>query len=413
MVKTRITFEKSDEREAPSLTNEEGKALLSRFQMECLQAKLPENLPSLAFASFSSPSFENDADFFASVIHDPERVDLILGDVSLKGPEAFILALHLKESIPKENLYSDLELLLRKDLPSPIEIVKSMESIVTQEFIAKEAYALLSYARIDLSKNRLTFLGRGGMPLVLQKKGGDLFLLQTEHPPLPDLKESLREKEEEADLEAGDRIFLLSDGVLLASNGRGESFGVEKVAKCLEDTKTLPLADVIEETKRSLHSFMEGHLRNDLFFLGVEILSDSQAVERIVKEEKEENVSFQQLLVIQEEIESFVMEEKRFKWSPKEIFQIKLVTHELALTLLKFLQENGFPPQLQVEKTAVEDGVCLTFLYQGPPFHPNDAKKQSGWGFALSMIQKNVNTIKYGERGKELSFVEITKLHKI
>ena len=394
--------------EHPRVKDEERKQLL-QFQEKCLLAKIPSNFPTLYFAKIFYPSTGVDADFFEVVIHDPERVDLIVGDVGGKGQEGLILALHLKESIPKENLYTDADRLLKKELPTPLEIVELIEQKGAEELNEQGSLAYLTYLRLDLSKRKFFLLTRGSPPILHQRKSGELFTLQTEHPPLPS-PVRVKDKEEEGELAAGDRLFIFSDGILALVNSRGEPFDIERIAAVVEEGRKHSFEELLLEIDNRLKQFIQPEICNDLLFIGVEVLSEGAAIERIEKIE-EGNISFEEIFKIEQEIQTWLVGVKNFKWTPKDLFQLKLATHELTLELLKMLKEKGIDTTIKVEKTELENGVTLTFVYQGPPFHPQGIKNHSDFGFALAVIQKNVQSIKYGEREGGLSFVELTKLH--
>ncbi len=395
--------------ETPREKDEDRKRLL-QFQEKCLLAKFPTQFPTLYFAKIFYPSEKIDGDFFDLVVHDPERVDIIMGDASGKGQEGIILSLHIREAIPRENLYTDTDRLLKKELPSPIEIVELIEEKSSRELSEQDSLAFLTYLRIDLSKKKFLLLTRGSPPIIHQRKSGELFLLQTEHPPLPS-PVRVKEKEEEGELAAGDRIFIFSDGVLSLVNERGEPFDIDRIAKIAEEKRHESFDQLILEIDNRIKQFIRSDIKNDLLFIGIEVLGEGEAIERIGKIE-EGIVSFDEIYKIEQEIQTWLAAEKRFNWSAKDLFQLKLATHELTLELLTMLKEKGLETKLKVEKGEIEGGIVLTFVYQGPPFHPQEIKKQTDFGFALSVIQKNVQSIKYGEREGGMSFVELTKLQK-
>ncbi|MEN1832519.1 SpoIIE family protein phosphatase [Pseudomonas lijiangensis] len=116
----------------------------------------------------------------------------------------------------------------------------------------------------------------GGLPdaYLLRVADGSHLPLVSRHLPLGVLSAaSFDDRTEVHPLSTGDRIFLLSDGVLDTSNSRDELFGVERLREVLTANCHPPL--LIQEILQALNDF-GGRARDDVSMLEISVIDQEQ-----------------------------------------------------------------------------------------------------------------------------------------
>ena len=73
-------------------------------------------------------------------------------------------------------------------------------------------------------------------------------------------------------LEPGDRLYLYTDGVSEAADGRGLEFGWSRLAEEVTRWRGLPLRDGLDRAAAAVRAWSGGPLRDDVSLLGVERL---------------------------------------------------------------------------------------------------------------------------------------------
>jgi len=149
----------------------------------------------------------------------------------------------------------------------------------THGFDALTTAVLASYCLRD---GRLYFSNAGHPPVLLQRKRSRVWQ-RLEVPETPDAANlplgvlaGARYSQLSLPLEAGDRIFLYTDGVLECSNTEGQEFGEERLLDSLARSSALPLREV----KRSVLQNLTEHrgdqdVEDDVTFLIVEVRDGS------------------------------------------------------------------------------------------------------------------------------------------
>ena len=61
----------------------------------------------------------------------------------------------------------------------------------------------------------------------------------------------------------GDRLFIYTDGVIEAPNGKGEQFGIRRLQEVLDEYAAAPLAQLKSEVLRELHQHTGNGLTHD------------------------------------------------------------------------------------------------------------------------------------------------------
>lgn len=172
-----------------------------------------------------TPAREMGGDFYDFFPLGPDRLGLVIADVSGKGvPAAFFMA------ISRTVLQAS-----AREKPSPGECLAQVNNVLCEQN-PLELFVTIFYGILDLRTGELRFANGGHNPPFRVLKHGEV----TELPRtggmavgvIPDL--SYREKS--VTLAPGDTLFLYTDGISEAMDANGREFSVERIIEALSET---------------------------------------------------------------------------------------------------------------------------------------------------------------------------------
>jgi len=211
-----------------------------------VQARLfPQSLPrlkSLDYAGLCIPAREVGGDYYDFLSLGPQRLGLVLGDISGKGmPAALLMA----------NLQANLRSQYASAWDQPTQFLESVNRLFYQNTI-ESAYATLFFAEYDDRVHRLRYANCGHLSALLLRAAGELERLESTGTVLG-LFDEWKCDFEETQLRLDDTLVLYTDGVTESFDGRGEEFGEERLVETLRRNLSLPterlLASLVDEVK--------------------------------------------------------------------------------------------------------------------------------------------------------------------
>jgi serine phosphatase RsbU (regulator of sigma subunit) len=211
-----------------------------------VQARLfPQSLPqlkSLDYGGLCIPAREVGGDYFDFLSLGPQRLGLVLGDISGKGMPAALLMANLQANLRSQYVTAWEE---------PTQFLESVNRLFYQNTI-DSAYATLFFAEYDDRVHRLRYANCGHYSALLLRAAGQLERLDSTGTVLG-LFDEWRCHFEERQLQLGDTLVLYTDGVTESLDGRGEEFGEERLVETLRRNLSLPtqrlLASVVDEVR--------------------------------------------------------------------------------------------------------------------------------------------------------------------
>jgi serine phosphatase RsbU (regulator of sigma subunit) len=215
-----------------------------------VQARLfPQIRPQLKtvdYAGICLQAREVGGDYFDFLNLGPQRLALIIGDVSGKGIAAALLMANLQASLRSQwSLAFD----------QPQALLRSVNRLFYDN-TSDSAYASLFFADYDDATGRLRYANCGHLSGLLLRRDGNVEQLESTSVPLGLFQEfdcGMREQE----LFPGDVLALYTDGVTEASNDRGEEFGERLLIEALRQHRELscqPLLTAIVDRVRRFGS---------------------------------------------------------------------------------------------------------------------------------------------------------------
>lgn len=365
----------------------------NRIQQSLLVTAPPSNLEGLSMSAFSQSSTGIDGDFFEVIRINDQIVDVIAGDVMGKGVPAALLGAATKLQFSRS--LTQLLALIRDGgaLPDPRVIVTAVNREMTPHLQAIGSFVTLTYLRVDLADNHVTWVGCGNEEPLHVTATGERRLLSNQHPPLG-LFVDEDFAQDHCSFAPGDLLFMCSDGATDALKGDGDRVGRDAIHD-----------DVVRRAAMHGGPAMLVHgLRQDLMAHHA-TLTDDLTLAALVRHDRrrqidriEMPVSLGALAHLREFVDSQGLE----AGLPEDrAAMLTVAAVEVMTNVIRHAQ--GLVPGAPVELIADRDrnGLELSFTYLGDDYTPPAEAPETDFGdfpeggFGLYIINQACDEVVY------------------
>ncbi|MDQ7816368.1 MAG: SpoIIE family protein phosphatase [Melioribacteraceae bacterium] len=194
---------------------------------------------------------------------DEDNIVIVLGDVMGKRWGAWYFAVAYAGYVRSATRFV-LES-VKENKPSDI-LHKVNESVFKDERIS-EVFITLSIILLDKKNKTAKYSGAGDLPIFYKSK--EARLIQSTGL-LLGFSKSGEYDDYEIQLNSGDEIFLVTDGITEARNKAGELYGPERLIEFIN--KMNPAVDSIEQIKKEILDFTGGDFDDDVSLITVKVL---------------------------------------------------------------------------------------------------------------------------------------------
>jgi serine phosphatase RsbU (regulator of sigma subunit)/predicted enzyme related to lactoylglutathione lyase len=222
-----------------------------------VQARLfPQIRPELRtveYAGMCLQARQVGGDYFDFLNLGPQRLGLIIGDVSGKGIAAALLMANLQASLRSQSAVA---------FDDPETLLRSVNRLFFDN-TSDNAYASLLFAEYDDATRRLRYANCGHLSGLLLRTDGNVEQLDSTSTLLGLFKEwdcSMREQE----LAPGDVLVLYTDGVTEASNQQGQEFGERCLIESLRQHRELPCQGLLTAIVDGVQRFSPQEQHDDI-----------------------------------------------------------------------------------------------------------------------------------------------------
>ena len=195
------------------------------------QSILPREIPKmkgLEIAARYLPMSSVAGDFYDFLVLDEKHIGILIADVTGHGLPAALIASMLQTALAAQSSHAS----------DPAQVLSKLNQALYGKF--QNHYVTAIYLFIDLEKSTAIYAGSAHQPLLLwQVKTGKVteycengFMLG----PFPDSTYTAMS----FSLEKGEKIVLITDGVVETMNKSGGQFGMDRVKRLLESKYDLP-----------------------------------------------------------------------------------------------------------------------------------------------------------------------------
>ncbi len=197
-----------------------------------VQARLfPQTVPplhTLEFVGFCLPARHVGGDYYDFLQLGPDRLGLVIGDISGKGIAAALLMANLQANFRSQCAMA---------LDEPLRLLCSVNQLFCEN-TADAAFATLFFAEYDDATRRIRYANCGHLPPLLLRTDDSLERLQATATIMGAFKEwdcSLAE----CQLSPGDTLVLYTDGITESFSPAGEEFGEQRLVDTLRRHRQL------------------------------------------------------------------------------------------------------------------------------------------------------------------------------
>ena len=226
-------------------------------------AALPKNfdLPTdnVELYALMTPAKQVGGDFYDFFYCDRDKLCLVIADVSGKGVPAALFMMRAKTAIKN----------FARSGHSPAKVLEKVNNSLCEGNDA-EMFVTVWLGILDLKTGKMTCANAGHEYPVLMRAGGDYELLKDKHGLVLAAMEGAPLKEYEIDLDAGDRLFVYTDGVPEAINEKNEAYGTDRLTMKLNQVKNVPQEQALESVLRDIRNFAGAAEQfDDITMLGI------------------------------------------------------------------------------------------------------------------------------------------------
>lgn len=209
------------ETEARLLLVDREVAAAQRIQAAILPEALP-TVPGLRVSARYQPMSTMAGDFYDAIHIDDRRLGLLIADALGHGLAASLIAAMVKVAFSAEV----------HDADDPGALLAGMNTMLVRPLGRDREFVTACYLAIDAAKGELTYARAGHPPPLVVQPDGQVRTLDDGGTILGKFP-GIRYASYAVPLPPGSRVVLYTDGITEAMNGKGESFGTDRLVQRL------------------------------------------------------------------------------------------------------------------------------------------------------------------------------------
>jgi serine phosphatase RsbU (regulator of sigma subunit) len=195
-----------------------GLALARDIQIGLLPERPPWNGDVIEVHARSIPAYEVGGDFYTYLALSEGRAAIAIGDISGKGVGAALLMALTSSAVESQG----------RELEHPAHVLHALNQLLAPRLKANHMNAALLFAVVDPNKRMLHVANAGMISPVRLPRGGGAHFIEAGGLPLGAYA-GAQYQDVSVEIEPGDCLLFVSDGVVEAHNSAGELFGFERL----------------------------------------------------------------------------------------------------------------------------------------------------------------------------------------
>ncbi len=208
------------------------------YAREIQLSMLPRQAPLLDWldvAALSLPATEVGGDYYDYFDFGPNRVAMVVGDVTGHGVASGLVLSGVRSSLN----------LLRDEMGRPSAVLDRV-NLMLKRTSAPRMHMTLALVVLDRSECATTVATAGHPPVLLRRANGEVEEVGSGSFPLGAI-ENARYVEDRIKLSPGDVLLLYSDGLVETINPAGDQYGWDRLKKILRGLDGIPTANEIRD----------------------------------------------------------------------------------------------------------------------------------------------------------------------
>lgn len=220
------------------------------------QRLFPQRAPLLETLDYGGcciPTQEVGGDYYDFLNLAPDRLGLLVADISGKGMSAALLMAHLQADLRSQSALA---------LKDPLRLLQMVNQRL-YESTEPSVYSTLFFAHYEDTNRRLRYANCGHNPGLLLRADGTLEQLAATAT-VVGLFRRWECSIEEVQLAAGDTLVLFTDGVTEAVGDDGKAFGVGRLVETVRAYRNLPISSLLNIIPVTVQEFSNSDQEDDL-----------------------------------------------------------------------------------------------------------------------------------------------------
>ena len=202
-------------------------------------------------------------DFIDYFSIDENNIAIVLGDVMGKRWGAWYFAVAYAGYVRSATRF----VLESSGKLSPSDILTKVNESVFKDERISEVFITLSIIVLDKKNKTAKYSGAGDLPIIFKSKEA---VYLTSKGLLLGFTASGEYEDHEMNINPGDEMFLVTDGITEARNKAGELFGQDRLLDMIN--KLNPAEDSIEQIKKEILNYTDNELEDDVSLIVVKVL---------------------------------------------------------------------------------------------------------------------------------------------
>ena len=194
------------------------------------------------------PAREVGGDFYDFFMVDQDHLALVIADVSGKGISGALFMMSSKLLISTQTMSG----------AGPAEILSAVNGKICETNEKTRMFVTVWLGILDTRTGVMTCCNAGHEYPFVRRADGKFEVLRDVHGLVAGGFPDMPYKEYQLRLEAGDVVFVYTDGVTEATNGQEELFGMKRLEETLNSLKGKNCREILEGVKESVERFVDG-----------------------------------------------------------------------------------------------------------------------------------------------------------
>jgi serine phosphatase RsbU (regulator of sigma subunit) len=225
----------------------------ARKVQQALSPRQPPSCPGFDISGASYPADATGGDYFDYFLNPDGFLDVVIGDVCGHGLAAALL-------MSATRAYLRALALARTGVDDMLTLANRALEADTDD----DRFVTLLYARLDPGRRSLGYVSAGHPDGYVMSSTGDVRIkLESTALPLGIAADGEFSAGPRIDLEAGDLIFLLTDGITEAANPDGTLFGANRALNVLRSHLSSTAVEIVQELHQAVKDFMKQPVLQD------------------------------------------------------------------------------------------------------------------------------------------------------
>ena len=221
----------------------------TQIQGDMLPSIFPPYPHKTEFDIFATmhPAKEVGGDFYDFFLVDDDHLALVIADVSGKGVPAALFMVIAKTLIKNRSQMGG----------TPSEILYDVNNQLS-EGNKTDFFVTVWLAIVDVRTGEGLVCNAGHEHPCLKKKGGKFELIKYRHSPAVAVMPNMKFPDHKIKLDAGDKVFVYTDGVVESTNAHEQLFGENGLIEALNSDPEAPIKVLLSNVNKSIDSFVDG-----------------------------------------------------------------------------------------------------------------------------------------------------------